>query len=48
VIELLNRAGMPTGFGQTRSVSQRGVYRMVFRARDEQVGRTALSRATPC
>jgi cyanophycin synthetase len=34
---------MPTGFGQTRSVSQRGVYRMVFRARDEQVGRTALS-----
>ena len=43
VIELLNRAGMPTGFGQTRSVSQRGVYRMVFRARDEQVGRTALT-----
>lgn len=42
VIELLNLAGMPTGFGQTRSVSQRGVYRMVFRARDEQVGRTAL------
>ncbi|MCA6218578.1 cyanophycin synthetase [Ideonella sp. B7] len=43
VIELLNLAGMPTGFGQTRSVSQRGVYRMVFRARDEQVGRTALA-----
>jgi cyanophycin synthetase len=43
VIELLNLAGMPTGFGQTRSVSQRGVYRMVFRARDEQVGRAALS-----
>ena len=33
VIELLNLAGMPTGFGQTRSTSQRGVYRMVFRAR---------------
>ncbi len=42
VIELLNLAGMPTGFGQTRSTSQPGVYRMVFRARDEQVGRTAL------
>ncbi len=42
VIELLNLAGMPTGFGQTRSTSQRGVYRMVFRARDEQVARGAL------
>jgi cyanophycin synthetase len=43
VIELLNLAGMPTGFGQTRSTSQRGVYRMVFRARDEQVAREALA-----
>jgi cyanophycin synthetase len=43
VIELLNLSGMPTGFGQTRSTSQRGVYRMVFRARDEQVARTALA-----
>jgi len=42
VIELLNLAGMPTGFGQTRSTSRRGVYRMVFRARDERVGRAAL------
>jgi cyanophycin synthetase len=42
VIELLNLAGMPTGFGQTRSTSQRGVYRMVFRARDEGVARAAL------
>lgn len=42
VIELLNLAGMPTGFGQTRSTSQRGVYRMVFRARDEGVARVAL------
>ncbi len=42
VIELLNLAGMATGFGQTRSTSQRGIYRMVFRARDEQVGRVAL------
>ena len=43
VIELLNLAGMPTGFGQTRSTSTHGVYRMVFRARDEQVARTALA-----
>ncbi len=42
VIELLNLADMPTGFGQTRSTSRHGVYRMVFRARDEQVARTAL------
>ena len=43
VIELLNLAGMPTGFGQTRSTSRTGVYRMVFRARDEQVAREALA-----
>ena len=43
VIELLNLAGMPTGFGQTRSTSKHGVYRMVFRARDEQVARVALT-----
>ncbi len=43
VIELLNLAGMPTGFGQTRSTSKSGVYRMVFRARDERVGREALN-----
>jgi cyanophycin synthetase len=42
VIELLNLSGMATGFGQTRSTTQRGVYRMVFRARDEQVARAAL------
>jgi cyanophycin synthetase len=42
VIELLNLAGLPTGFGQTRSTSQRGVYRMVFRARDETVARVTL------
>jgi cyanophycin synthetase len=43
VIELLNLSGMPTGFGQTRSTSTTGVYRMVFRARDEQVAREALA-----
>ncbi|WP_077035678.1 cyanophycin synthetase [Pelomonas sp. KK5] len=43
VIELLNLSGMPTGFGQTRSTSKHGIYRMVFRARDEQVARQALA-----
>ncbi len=43
VIELLNLAGMPTGFGQTRSTSRHGIYRMVFRAREEQVARAALA-----
>lgn len=43
VIELLNLGGMATGFGQTRSTTQHGVYRMVFRARDEQVAREALA-----
>jgi cyanophycin synthetase len=43
VIELLNLAGLPTGFGQTRSTSREGVYRMVFRARDEAVARAALA-----
>lgn len=43
IIELLNMAGMPTGFGQTRSTSRRGVYRMAFRARDERVARVALA-----
>jgi cyanophycin synthetase len=43
VIELLNLGGMPTGFGQTRSTSRRGVYRMAFRARDERVARVALA-----
>lgn len=42
VIELLNLAGMPTGFGQTRSTTQAGVYRMVFRARNQATGEAAL------
>jgi cyanophycin synthetase len=41
-IELQNLAGMQTGFGQTRSTPERGIYKMVFRARDEQVARAAL------
>lgn len=43
VIELLNLAGMPAEFGQTREISQRGVYRMVFRCPEETVARTALA-----
>ncbi|WP_332748767.1 cyanophycin synthetase family protein [Hydrogenophaga sp.] len=43
VIELLNLSGMPTGFGQTRSTSQPGVYRMVFRARNRATAEAALS-----
>jgi cyanophycin synthetase len=42
VIELLNLAGLPTAFGQTRETSRRGVYRMVVRSRDEKVTREAL------
>lgn len=43
VIEVLDQAGMPTAFGQTRETSTPGVYRMVFRARDEKVARRALA-----
>jgi cyanophycin synthetase len=42
VIELLNLGGVQTGFGQTRSTSKPGVYRMVVRARDQAVARVAL------
>jgi cyanophycin synthetase len=42
VLELQNLAGMRTGFGQTRSTTKVGVYKMAFRTRQEQVGRAAL------
>jgi cyanophycin synthetase len=42
VLELQNLAGMRTGFGKTRQTSVRGVYKMAFRTRQEQVGRAAL------
>lgn len=42
VLELQNLAGMQTGFGKTRSTGQRGLYKMAFRTRQEQVGRAAL------
>ena len=41
-LELQNLAGMRTGFGKARQTSQRGVYKIAFRTRQEQVGREAL------
>lgn len=41
-LELQNLAGMKTGFGKARSTSQRGIYKIAFRTRQEQVGREAL------
>ena len=43
VLELQNLAGMRTGFGKTRQTTVRGVYKMAFRTRQEQVGRAALT-----
>jgi len=42
VLELQNLSGMQTGFGKTRQTNERGVYKMAFRTRQEQVGRAAL------
>jgi cyanophycin synthetase len=44
-LELQNLAGMRTGFGKTRGVSARGVYKVAFRTRQEKVGRAALAAA---
>ncbi|MEJ7137422.1 cyanophycin synthetase [Amphibiibacter pelophylacis] len=44
-LELQTRAGMPTGFGKARSAGPRGVYKVVIRTRDEQVGSAALTAA---
>lgn len=43
VLELQNLAGMATGFGKARETPVRGVYKVAFRTRHEQVGRAALS-----
>lgn len=43
IIELLNLAGMPTTFGQTRETTKSGIYKMVFRAQDEASARLALA-----
>ena len=42
VIELQNLAGMKVGFGKARQTSERGIYKVAVRTRDEQVGRAAL------
>jgi cyanophycin synthetase len=44
-LELQNMAGMKTGFGKTRGVGERGIYKMAFRTREEGVGRAALEAA---
>ena len=45
VLELQSLAGMPTGFGKARETSERGVYKVAFRTRQEEVGRAALHAA---
>jgi cyanophycin synthetase len=42
-LELQNLAGMRTGFGKARQTSQRGIYKVAFRTRQEDVGRAALT-----
>jgi len=44
-LELQNLAGMRTGFGKARSTQTRGVYKVAFRTRHEDVGRAALAAA---
>ncbi len=44
-IELQNQAGMQTGFGKARETSVRGVYKVVVRARHEEVSRACLDAA---
>ena len=41
-LELQNLAGMQSGFGKARETSKRGVYKVVVRARDENVSRACL------
>lgn len=44
-LELQGLAGMPGGFGRARETSERGVYRVVIRAFQEEVTRAALHAA---
>lgn len=44
-IELQNLAGMKVGFGKARQTSERGIYKVAVRTRNEQVGRAALQDA---
>ena len=44
-IELQTLAGMQVGFGKARETSQRGVYKVVIRTRQEEVGRASFTAA---
>lgn len=44
-IELQNLAGMKVGFGKARQTSERSIYKVAVRTRNEQVGRAALQDA---
>ncbi|MEA5449591.1 cyanophycin synthetase [Leptolyngbya sp. CCNP1308] len=44
-LELQTIAGMPVGFGRTRSVAEAGVYQVVFEYQNEQAGRYAARAA---
>ncbi|MDR1710204.1 MAG: cyanophycin synthetase [Candidatus Accumulibacter sp.] len=44
-LELQNLAGLPGGFGKARETSERGVYKVIVRAWEEQVTRAALQEA---
>ncbi|MGF1520068.1 MAG: cyanophycin synthetase [Nodosilinea sp.] len=44
-LELQTMAGMPVGFGRTRSVAEPGVYQVVFEYQNEQAGRYAARAA---
>lgn len=41
-LELQTMSGMSTGFGKARETSVKGVYKVAFRSREEQVGRKAV------
>lgn len=41
-LELQNLAGVQSGFGKARETSQRGIYKVVVRARNEEVSRACL------
>lgn len=42
-LELQNLAGMPGGFGKARETPERGIYKVVIRAWDEEVTRACLA-----
>jgi cyanophycin synthetase len=44
-IELQTLAGMQVGFGKARETSQRGVYKVVIRTRQEEVGKESMTAA---